>query len=42
MMLWFLLKDENALAGWQSGLETVSGQKKPSFAAFRRMAAAAR
>jgi hypothetical protein len=42
MMLWFLLKDENALAGWQSGLETVTGKKKPSFAAFQRMAAARR
>jgi hypothetical protein len=39
MMLWFLLKDEPTLGGWQSGLMTVNGKKKPSFAAFQRMAA---
>ena len=39
MMLWFLLKDEPTLAGWQSGLETVTGRKKPAFAAFQRLAA---
>jgi hypothetical protein len=38
MMLWFLLRDERALSGWQSGLMTVSGKKKPSFAAFQRVA----
>jgi hypothetical protein len=41
MMLWFLLVDERPLSGWQSGLITASGTKKPSFAAFQRMAAAA-
>jgi hypothetical protein len=41
MMLWFLLKDEPSLAGWQSGLETVSGKHKPAFNAFLKMAAAA-
>ena len=41
MMLWFLLKDEPTLAGWQSGLETASGKKKPAFAAFAKMAGAA-
>jgi hypothetical protein len=40
MMLWFLLRDEPTLGGWQSGLETVTGKKKPSFYAFQRMAAA--
>jgi hypothetical protein len=34
MMIWFLLKDEPILSGWQSGLMTASGLKKPSFAAF--------
>jgi hypothetical protein len=34
MMIWFLLKDEPVLGGWQSGLMTASGTKKPSFAAF--------
>ena len=37
MMLWFLLKDEPTLAGWQSGLITYGGVKKPSFAAFERL-----
>jgi len=40
MMLWFLLKDEPTLAGWQSGLITYQGVKKPAYAAFERMAAA--
>jgi len=38
MMLWFLLKDEPDLGGWQSGLITYGGKKKPSFNAFMRMA----
>jgi Glycosyl hydrolase catalytic core len=37
LMLWFLLKDEPTLEGWQSGLETVTGKKKPAFAAFQRL-----
>ena len=37
LMLWFLLRDEPNLAGWQSGLETVSGKKKPSYSAFQRL-----
>jgi hypothetical protein len=41
MMLWFLLKDEPSIAGWQSGLITASGKRKPSFNAFMKMAAAA-
>jgi hypothetical protein len=41
MMLWFLLKDEPTLSGWQSGLLTSSGKKKPAYAAFMKMAAAA-
>jgi len=35
MMLWFLLRDEPVLAGWQSGLMTASGRQKPSFNTFR-------
>jgi Glycosyl hydrolase catalytic core len=42
MLLWFLLRDEPRLAGWQSGLITVRGQRKPAFFAFQRLAAAAR
>jgi hypothetical protein len=41
MMLWFLLKDDPNLNGWQSGLITARGAKKPAFAAFMKMAAAA-
>jgi len=41
MMLWFLLKDEPSLAGWQSGLLTSTGKKKPAYAAFMKMAATA-
>lgn len=32
---WFLLKDERRLSGWQSGLYTASGRKKPAFNTFR-------
>jgi hypothetical protein len=31
MMLWFLLKDDARPAGWQSGILTASGDRKPSF-----------
>jgi hypothetical protein len=34
MMLWFLVKDEPKLGGWQSGMLTVAGKKKPSYNAF--------
>jgi hypothetical protein len=37
MMLWFLLKDEPTVAGWQSGLETFGGKKKPAFTAFQHL-----
>ena len=37
MMLWFLLKDDPNLGGWQSGLITIGGKKKPSFAAFQSL-----
>lgn len=36
LFLWFLLRDEDRLGGWQSGLTTVTGKRKPSFDAFRR------
>jgi hypothetical protein len=38
MMLWFLLRDEPGLNGWQSGLVTIGGKRKPAFTAFERMA----
>jgi hypothetical protein len=37
MMLWFLLRDEPNLGGWQSGLLTRTGQKKPAFNVFRAL-----
>lgn len=39
LMLWFLLRDEERLYGWQSGLMTKTWSRKPSFAAFRALAA---
>jgi hypothetical protein len=37
MMIWFLMKDEPRLGGWQSGFLTAAGKKKPSFAAFANL-----
>ncbi len=37
MMLWFLVRDEPLLSGWQSGFVTVDGRRKPSFEAFRKL-----
>ncbi len=37
MMIWFLVRDEPSLSGWQSGLVTVNGRKKPAFSAFQRL-----
>jgi hypothetical protein len=37
MMIWFLLKDQPDLSGWQSGLMTVGGRRKPAYAAFARL-----
>jgi hypothetical protein len=40
MMLWFLLRDERRAfleEGWQSGLLTETGAKKPAFAAFQKL-----
>jgi hypothetical protein len=34
MMLWFLVRDEPNLGGWQSGLATVTGKKKPAWRTF--------
>ncbi len=38
VFLWFLLRDEQRLGGWQSGLTTFQGKRKSSFNAFRRAA----
>jgi polysaccharide biosynthesis protein PslG len=38
MMIWFMLRDDtNIGAGWQSGLMTASGKRKPAFNVFRRL-----
>ena len=37
MMIWFLVKDERRLSGWQSGFFTAGGHRKPSYTAFRRL-----
>ena len=37
MMLWFQLKDEPGIGGWQSGLMTNRGKKKPAFLTFSRL-----
>jgi putative glycosyl hydrolase len=39
MFIWFLLRDERTGVnlGWQSGLLTASGAKKPAFAAFQKL-----
>jgi len=34
MMLWFMVRDEPNLGGWQSGLETVQNKRKPSWKTF--------
>jgi Glycosyl hydrolase catalytic core len=38
MLLWFLLSDEARRGGWQSGLQTSAGVRKPAFFAFERAA----
>jgi hypothetical protein len=40
MMIWFLLRDERRVRGrdgWQSGLLTFGGKRKPAFRAFQRL-----
>jgi hypothetical protein len=40
MMIWFLLRDEpraRSYDGWQSGLITRAGKKKPAYTTFRRL-----
>jgi hypothetical protein len=38
LLVWFMLKDDtNINIGWQSGLETAKGAKKPAFDAFARL-----
>jgi len=37
MMLWFMVRDEPNLGGWQSGLETIGGKRKPSWGTFLKL-----
>jgi hypothetical protein len=37
MMLWFQVRDEPGIGGWQSGLLTAKGKKKPAYTAFARL-----
>ena len=37
MMIWFLVKDESRLAGWQSGFFTTAGKRKPAYFTFRAL-----
>ena len=37
MLVWFLIRDERRLSGWQSGVVTVRGTRKPAFRAFQRL-----
>ena len=38
VMVWFMLRDDTNLGiGWQSGLLTASGRRKPAFSAFQRL-----
>jgi hypothetical protein len=34
MLLWFLVRDEAPIGGWQSGLATKTGKHKPAWAAY--------
>ena len=37
MFVWFLIRDEVALRGWQSGLRTAAGAKKPIYRAWQQV-----
>jgi Glycosyl hydrolase catalytic core len=37
MMVWFLIRDERRLSGWQSGVLTAAGKRKPSYRAFQTL-----
>jgi hypothetical protein len=37
MFVWFLIRDEHRLSGWQSGVFTVRGKRKPAFRAFQTL-----
>ena len=35
MFIWFLVRDEGRLSGWQSGVVTRRGQRKPAYRTFQ-------
>jgi hypothetical protein len=37
MLVWFLIRDERRLSGWQSGVVSARGARKPAFRAFQRL-----
>jgi hypothetical protein len=37
MLVWFLVRDEQRLSGWQSGVVSVRGKRKPAFRAFQSL-----
>jgi hypothetical protein len=37
MMLWFLVRDQPQIGGWQSGLATVAGAQKPAWNVFKSL-----
>jgi hypothetical protein len=37
MLVWFLVRDEQRLSGWQSGVLSASGARKPAFRAFQTL-----
>jgi len=37
LLCWFLLKDDVPLGGWQSGLETSDGRRKPAFGVYQHL-----
>jgi hypothetical protein len=37
LMTWFLLRDDANVNGWQSGLMTAAGKKKPSYSVFANL-----
>jgi hypothetical protein len=37
MLVWFLIRDERRLSGWQSGVMSARGTRKPAFRAFQKL-----
>jgi hypothetical protein len=42
VLLWFLVRDEARTTGWQSGLVSATGRRKPAFFVFQRLTAGVR